>query len=109
MAQLKIPAAAGLTLFVLGNSLAQAQSVSCTCRYKGQDYGIGESICLKSPDGLRMATCGMVLNNTSWQFSNAPCPLTQLQQTGGTGLLPSGLPFLKQTPWQQSGTLRASI
>lgn len=24
-----------------------------------------------------MATCEMVLNNTSWQISNAPCPLSQ--------------------------------
>ncbi|MCK7611521.1 hypothetical protein [Roseibium sediminicola] len=59
--------------------MAQAQNVSCTCRYKGQDYGLGESICLKGSDGMRMATCAMVLNNTSWEFSNAPCPLSQWQ------------------------------
>ncbi len=59
-----------------GTVAATAQSVSCTCRYQGQDYGIGESICLKGSNGMRMATCAMVLNNTSWKFSNAPCPLT---------------------------------
>jgi len=53
-----------------------AQNVSCTCRYQGEDYGVGESICVKSPQGMRMATCAMVLNNTSWKFSNAPCPLS---------------------------------
>jgi hypothetical protein len=58
---------------------AHAQNVSCTCRYQGEDYGLGESICLKSPNGLKMATCEMVLNNTSWQISNAPCPVTNLQ------------------------------
>ena len=58
--------------------LAHAQNISCTCRYKGEDYGVGESICLKSSEGLKMATCEMVLNNTSWQISNAPCPVTQL-------------------------------
>ncbi|MES0808779.1 hypothetical protein ABLO27_04800 [Roseibium sp. SCPC15] len=58
---------------------AHAQNVSCTCRYQGEDYGLGESICLKSPSGLKMATCEMVLNNTSWQISNAPCPVTNLQ------------------------------
>ncbi|MCV0425880.1 MAG: hypothetical protein K5905_10430 [Roseibium sp.] len=59
--------------------LGHAQNISCTCRYQGEDYGLGESICLKSSDGLKMATCEMVLNNTSWQISNAPCPLTHLQ------------------------------
>lgn len=59
-------------------SAANAQNVSCTCRYQGEDYGIGESICLKSSGGMKMATCSMVLNNTSWKFSNAPCPLSQL-------------------------------
>lgn len=59
-------------------SVASAQSISCTCRYQGEDYGLGESICLKSPGGMKMATCSMVLNNTSWKLSNAPCPLSQL-------------------------------
>lgn len=58
---------------------AHAQEVSCTCRYKGQDYGIGESICLKGPGGMRMATCSMVLNNTSWKFSEGVCPVSALE------------------------------
>nr|WP_319387363.1 hypothetical protein [uncultured Roseibium sp.] len=60
------------------STLAHAQNISCTCRYKGSDYGVGESICLKSPNGMKMATCSMVLNNTSWKFTNAPCPLSML-------------------------------
>ncbi|MEO0980112.1 MAG: hypothetical protein AAFY24_22805 [Pseudomonadota bacterium] len=66
-------------------TVAHAQNISCTCRYKGSDYGIGESICLKSPNGMKMATCSMVLNNTSWKFSNAPCPLSQMQPRKGNG------------------------
>ncbi|WP_306145009.1 hypothetical protein [Roseibium sp. MMSF_3412] len=65
------------------STAALAQNISCTCRYKGSDYGVGESICLKSPDGMKMATCSMVLNNTSWKFSNAPCPLSQLKPENG--------------------------
>ena len=82
--------AARLSAFLAGFSLlflsvvAQAQNISCTCRYKGSDYGIGESICLKSPDGMKMATCSMVLNNTSWKFSNAPCPLSELKLENGS-------------------------
>jgi len=64
-------------MLIGSSSVALAQNVSCTCRYQGQDYGVGESICLKGSDGMRMATCAMVLNNTSWSFSNAPCPLSK--------------------------------
>lgn len=73
---------AGLLVFSATLAIAAAaigQTVPCTCRYKGEDYGLGDSICLRSPDGLRMATCSMILNNTSWQFSNAPCPVTGVE------------------------------
>lgn len=52
--------------------------VDCTCRFSGNDFHIGDSICMRSPQGLRMAVCGMVQNNTSWQFTNTPCPSARL-------------------------------
>ncbi|TYC65828.1 hypothetical protein FMN63_26050 [Stappia sp. BW2] len=88
---------------VLGfRASAIAQDISCTCRYKGEKYGIGESICLKSPSGLRMATCEMVLNNTSWQFSNAPCPLTQNQSPAIDRLIPNQSGNIHQTRWARA-------
>jgi len=85
-----------LGFFLICGGTASAQTVSCTCRYQGQDYGLGESICLKSPNGLRMATCAMVLNNTSWKFTSAPCPLTHWQgDRSGTGFSPARTPALK--------------
>ena len=70
-----------LMLFALALATnVSAQDVPCTCRYKGEDFGLGHSICLNGPDGLKVATCSMVLNNTSWQFSNAPCPVTLLDK-----------------------------
>jgi hypothetical protein len=45
----------------------------CTCRAGGQDYEVGSTVCLQTPKGQRLATCGMVLNNTSWRFSDKPC------------------------------------
>lgn len=83
---------------IAGSTAAVAQNVSCTCRYKGQDYGLGESICLKGSDGLRMATCAMVLNNTSWELSNAPCPLTMRNRS----IAPYGA-----SPFPPEGTLPA--
>ena len=49
----------------------------CTCRSQGRDYDLGQSVCLQSPKGARIATCGMVLNNTSWQFTETPCTVSQ--------------------------------
>lgn len=48
---------------------------SCICRAQGIDHELGTTICLRGPKGPRMAQCVMVLNNTSWKFSEAPCAL----------------------------------
>ena len=45
-------------------------NVPCECVYAGQRFQLGSEICLNG----RRATCGMVLNNTSWQVSRTPCP-----------------------------------
>lgn len=75
--------AAALAL-AAGLSAASAQQASpgsnpgidCTCRYKGQDYRLGQMVCLRSPAGPQMARCGMVLNNTSWQFTGRFCAVS---------------------------------
>jgi hypothetical protein len=54
----------------------------CTCRSQGRDYKLGANVCLPTPKGPRIATCGMVLNNTSWQFSETPCVVSAAP--GGT-------------------------
>ena len=55
-------------------------AADCTCRAGGRDYALGSSICLPTPAGLRLAVCGMVVNNTSWQVSAAPCVGVRLDQ-----------------------------
>lgn len=55
-----------------------AADPDCTCRSQGRDYKLGASVCLQSPKGPRIATCGMVLNNTSWQFSDTPCVVSEV-------------------------------
>jgi hypothetical protein len=109
LAIFKRSALAVVVLTVAGNSLPQAQTVSCTCRYNGENYGLGESICLSSPEGLRMATCEMVLNNTSWQFSDAPCPVTELQTEDGTAAQRRGSQSVNQTPWQNAAIPSSAI
>lgn len=59
----------------LGAQVAQSgHSPECICRAQGRTFTVGESACLRTASGPRMAQCGMVLNNTSWQFTERPCP-----------------------------------
>lgn len=46
----------------------------CTCRYFGVKYRIGETVCLRGPDGPRLARCSMMLNNTTWETLDRSCP-----------------------------------
>jgi hypothetical protein len=48
--------------------------LNCYCRAQGKTFAIGETACLRTSEGPRVAECGMVLNNTSWQFTARPCP-----------------------------------
>jgi len=50
-----------------------AASPECTCRAMGRSFDLGRTVCLSTPNGPRVATCVMVLNNTSWEFSETPC------------------------------------
>ena len=49
----------------------------CTCRAQGRNFEQGQAVCLTTPNGLRVATCGMVLNNSAWEFSQTPCVTSQ--------------------------------
>ena len=67
---------------------------NCICRARGKEFELGQSTCLPSPKGPRIATCGMVLNNTSWQFTETPCTVS---------LVPQALP----EPARERGTAHA--
>jgi hypothetical protein len=58
-----------------------AQETGCTCRGPGRDFEVGQSACLMTPKGYRLAKCGTVLNNTSWIFSDTPCVSSRRQMT----------------------------
>ena len=66
------PSAVGLETIA---PLVRAQhSADCICRAEGRTYAVGESACLRTAAGARVAQCGMVLNNTSWEFTERSCP-----------------------------------
>ena len=62
---------------VFGFAIPANADPNCTCRYKGQSYALESCICLSTSAGPRLACCGMVLNNTSWNFTDRHCPVVE--------------------------------
>jgi hypothetical protein len=50
---------------------------NCTCRGNGTDIPEGETVCLKTASGMKLARCARVLNNTSWKILENDCPTAQ--------------------------------
>lgn len=73
-------------MMLAGDAALNAAAADCTCRARGQEFELGQSTCLATAKGARIATCGMVLNNTSWQFSDTPCVVsdTPARRPAGT-------------------------
>lgn len=72
-------AALAAPLLLAASAAAQQDARSaCTCRYFGQDYRLGETVCLRGPNGTRLARCSMLLNNTTWTPLQQECPTTLL-------------------------------
>ena len=67
----------GGTMMLVTAFVSEA-AADCTCRALGRDFELGRSICL----GSRLATCAMVLNNTSWSISSTPCLESRLTPVG---------------------------
>jgi hypothetical protein len=67
---------AAVALIAALDALLAAAAADCTCRAQGREFQLGERACLTTPQGTRVATCGMVLNNSSWQFSETPCTVS---------------------------------
>ncbi len=60
-----------------GAAIHQAQAhnpLDCYCRAQGRIFAPGEAICLRTPQGARMAECQMVVNVMSWGVTDRPCP-----------------------------------
>jgi hypothetical protein len=49
-------------------------TLDCYCRARGQFYAPGETICLRTAQGNRMALCRMEINVMSWGITESACP-----------------------------------
>jgi predicted small secreted protein len=64
-----------LLTILAGTSLA---GENCTCRGNGEDIPEGQTVCLKTASGMKLARCERVLNNTSWKILDSDCPTAAL-------------------------------
>ena len=67
------------SLSATGAALADADG-NCTCRGNGEDIVEGQTVCLRTASGMKLARCERVLNNTSWKILQSECPTAQLPQ-----------------------------
>jgi hypothetical protein len=73
---------AAVALIAALDALRPAAASECTCRAQGRLFELGQTTCLTTPKGPRLATCGMVLNNTSWKFLDALCKVSEVSPPG---------------------------
>jgi hypothetical protein len=57
---------------------ATGEAIPCRCRFRGDAYRLGDTVCMNTPLGVQMARCDMVLNNTSWIPLGVPCTMSRL-------------------------------
>lgn len=65
--------AAGAASLVAASS---AGAHDCQCRFAGQKYDQGTTVCMRG----KIAECGMVLNNSSWNILADICPQVRAPQ-----------------------------
>jgi hypothetical protein len=74
---IKVAALAGIAL-VLSFGTTSAE---IGCRAIGIEARQGETLCIRTPDGLRRAECGMNLNVSSWTFLGEACSEPSSRET----------------------------
>lgn len=62
--------------------LTAAAGENCTCRYSGGEVAEGMTACIKTPNGMALARCERVLNNTSWKMLDQACPFAESSPSG---------------------------
>lgn len=63
-------------VLLAGALLAGAARAECNCLYNGQRYEQEDTVCMRTPQGQRMARCGMLDNIAWWEMLDEPCPGT---------------------------------
>lgn len=65
--------AAVASMLVMAGPLAGTARADCNCLYDGQRYEQEETVCMRTPQGMRLARCAMLGNVAWWQVLDGPC------------------------------------
>jgi hypothetical protein len=57
---------------------ATGEAIPCLCRFGGDAYRLGDTVCMRTHLGVQLARCDLVLNNTSWIPIGVPCTMSRL-------------------------------
>ena len=64
------------------------RTIPCRCRFQGQEYPLGDLVCMTTPVGVVMTRCDLMQNNTSWVPTATPCTLSRAREGGRLALGP---------------------
>jgi hypothetical protein len=73
---------AAVVLIAALDALWAGAAADCTCRAQGRNFEQGQTACLATPKGPRLESSGMVLNISSWEFSDSPCTVSNVSMPG---------------------------
>jgi hypothetical protein len=51
--------------------------IPCRCRFRGEAYRLGDTVCMNTHLGVQLARCDLALNNTSWVPTGVPCTISR--------------------------------
>jgi hypothetical protein len=86
---LSLGLAACLTATAATAQQGHHDKADCSCRAPGKRVLLGDTACLATAEGHRLATCVMNQNVTSWAISKEGCVVSSLE--GKTARPPSGV------------------
>lgn len=63
----------GTIVLLFGGIPADAVRAECNCLYNGERYEQEDTVCMRTPQGMQMARCGMLDNIAWWEMLDEPC------------------------------------
>ncbi len=55
---------------------ATGKPIPCICRYREQEFRLGDKVCLQTPSGAVLVRCDLMQNNTSWVPTDESCTIS---------------------------------
>jgi hypothetical protein len=84
------PVLAAIAAAFLAGATSSPAAADCTCRARGVVAAHGQTLCIQTPQGPRLARCGKLSNVASWTFLDGTCPMAALN-------VPEGNPRTRQS------------